>query len=145
MRPKKKILVAGDDVDRVTVVRYLLWVHKYRVFTADSAAVAEKLLELDAPIDLLLVVWPLEGALKLLERAKAIDAHTGTLVAAYDQDHLPLGWAPDSTIGRAQYSAAEILEGVKLLCARKRGPSPGFKKPVKRAESEDVSEGLGCA
>ena len=50
MRPKKKILLVGDDEDRVGVLRYVLETHAYRVFTAASAAEAGELL-LQAPFE----------------------------------------------------------------------------------------------
>ena len=94
---------------------------------------------------MLFVVWPLEGAAELLTQAKtrvALGAPQGsypnTLVATYDQDRLPLGFVPDATIGRSQYSSAEILDRVKMLSARKRGPRKGTPAPLAPAEAQGL-------
>jgi len=135
VRPKKVILLVGDDEDRVGILRYLLVIHGYAVYPAFSAAEAYAILhELD--IELLFVVWPLDDALKLLEMASTdIAPRIPTLVASYDLETLPLGWAPDMTIGRPQYSSDVILARVKMLTARKRGPKLGAKFQPRAEES----------
>jgi len=75
-------------------------------------------------VELLFVVWPLDGALKLLEMARTDNAHIRRWWARTTWS--PCRWlAPDLTIGRGQYCSAEILERVKVLTARKRGRSAG--------------------
>ena len=133
MRPKKKILLVGDDADRVGILRYLLVTNHYAVVSAYSAAEARVILH-EMTVELLFVVWPLDGALKLLEMARTDNAHIPTVVGSYDLESLPVGWAPDLTIGRGQYCSAEILERVKVLTARKRGPKRGTTHGAKAEE-----------
>ncbi len=120
MRPPKEILLAGDDEERVALLRFLLRTHGFSVITAGSAAAADEVL----CIDLLLVVWPLVGAAALLKRAQSITPHINTLIVAHDEDCVPLDFLPDLSLCRGQCSSSRILEYTKMLTARKRGPKP---------------------
>jgi len=122
VRPPRKILLVGDDEERIGVLRYLLRTYKYAVITASSPAEAAELL--CQPIDVLLLEWPLDGAEDLLNRSKEISPATNTLVVT-DEDRLPVGVTPDSTLFRRSLrSNAEILDRIMVLAARKRGPRP---------------------
>lgn len=121
MRPKKKILLAGNDEDRVGVLRFLLETHGRAVIMAFSAAEAYQVMQGMTP-DLLFIVRPLHDAQPLLRLAKVPGRPVTTLAASYDEDRLPADWVVDATIGRGEYSSAWILEKVKVLTARKRGP-----------------------
>jgi two-component system response regulator CpxR len=124
MRPAKKILLAADDEDQIGDLRYLLYVRGFRVVTAESGGAAVVALS-EAPeltFDLLLVMWPLKGATGLLKLAKAIAPDLPAVVITENEDRLPLGFMPDMTLCRAQRTNAEILERIKVLTARKRGP-----------------------
>lgn len=121
MRPPKRILLAGDDGELVSALSVLLRIHGHIVIKAESAIEAHGVM-LAAPIDLLLVVWPFAGAQELMDLSKAIDSYAGTLLVAPDQTPVILGPAIDSALFKGHCSSAEILERVKVLTARKRGP-----------------------
>ena len=130
MRPRKTILLVGDDELRVSLLGFLLRTYAYGVFTADCAPAAEQLMLLQPagkPFELLLVVWPLEGAATLLKRSKAIAPDTSTLFLAQDEGLVPSDWTADGTIFRYEYSGEVLLERVRVLTARRRGPRPRLK------------------
>lgn len=127
MRPRKNILLVGDDVLRVSLLGFLLRTYAYGVFTADSAAAGEQLMllqPLGKPFELLLVVWPLEGAAALLKQSKAIAPDTNTLFLVQDEGLVPSDWTADGTIFRYEYSGEVLLERVRILAARRHGPRP---------------------
>lgn len=128
MRPPKKILLVGDNEERVSLLAYVLHIHHYCVVTAQSASEAEQLL-VEASADLLLVLWPLDRASEFLKGFKAIDRGVPVLVLAYKVSYdaaLQTFWANvDGVLWRDHCSSAEILDRVKLMSARKRGPRPG--------------------
>jgi hypothetical protein len=124
MRPPKVILLAGDDDLRVSELRYMLRILGYRPIARGNPAEAERVL-LETHIDLLLVVCPLDGGEWLLKRSKVVAPYVPTLVVLETEAFLPPGWAPDSALCRGQCSSAAIVERLKLLTARKRGPRKG--------------------
>jgi two-component system, OmpR family, response regulator CpxR len=135
VRPKKKILLVGDDEDRVGVLRFLLETHRYSIHLFNGVADA-------IGVDLVLVLWPFAAARELLTAAKAFFPPIPTVVLSGNRTRLPLGFMPDMTLCRDQCSSAEILERIKVLTARKRGPRKGTPAPVKRpAEAQGHDAG----
>lgn len=127
MRPRKRILIAGADVDRVSWLRFLLRTYLYGVGACASSAEAEARLG-EAQWDLLLCDMPLDRVEWLLRRADKIDPRTSTLVMVHDATPA-LVYTADKTLCGVAIDAAELLQWVKILSARKRGPQP-MKKPV---------------
>ncbi len=111
-------MIAGGDEERVSLLCYLLRIYRYRVLTAHSAAAASKAFDGVACVDLLLVVWPLDGARKLLKSSKAV--RCPVLVVAYDEAFLAFGPQVDSALFRDHCSSREVLDRVKVMSARKR-------------------------
>jgi hypothetical protein len=119
--------LAGDDEERVGELRYLLRIHNYRVFSALGVAEAERMLA-SIPVDLVLVVWPLEGGGALLGHLRATFKATRALVVDGPQPRLPVGWAADGALCRGHCPFADILEAVKILTARRPGPRSGAQR-----------------
>ncbi len=117
MRPKKRILIAGASEDRVGVLRFLFLNKGYAVQTAQTSAEAAGLLEAGG-FELLLYDLPLPGVEQLLAEAgiPTIALCSGVKVA-------PDGLTADAVLWRG-FSAAELVERVRVLTARKRGPKP---------------------
>lgn len=136
MRPKKRILIACDDENHTSELRFLLHTKGYAVFAAESAedAVAELAA---ASFEAVAIRWPLAGAADLVEAA--LDAFTPSLVIAPREKRRPetladaVLWGPTPT--------ADLLDRVKAVCARKRGP----RSPKKPAASVFVGAGLRAA
>jgi DNA-binding response OmpR family regulator len=132
MRPKKRILLACDREDRLSQLRYLLTVHGYAVTGAETITAAWG--ELNAGwFDLVLVDWPLDNCHYLLNHAH--EREVASLVLAAKEKEHPGCMADAVLLGR--FSAVELLERVKIVTARKRGPKP-MKKPVASVPAIDV-------
>ena len=129
MRPKKKILLVGVNEDRLGVLKFTLEVNRFTATCAPTAGEALDLLQ-QRSYDLLLCDWPLIGIERLLDQARGIDETLHSLVMAPGQSQPPDDvFFADEILRRGGCRSAELLERVKLLTARKRGPRPE-RKPV---------------
>ena len=126
MRPPKKILLVASDEDHLGVLRFILETQRFRVTAAASAVEAAEILRTHF-FEVLLCEWPLPGIEALLDQARAIDDQLRSLVLATSLKETPEGVYADAIATRG-CSNAELLERVRILAARKRGPK--FKKPV---------------
>jgi DNA-binding response OmpR family regulator len=130
----------GSNEDRICVLRYTLEINRYAVTAVLSAA--DSLSALAArQWDLMIVELPLDGLDDVLSRKSAFAWHGPSValfltmtsdVAALDVDaRLPRGIA-----------TAELLDRIKVMTARKRGPLKGTKKhvgPAQVIEAEKAS------
>ena len=128
MRPKKAILLVDANEDRLGRCRFLLETHGYRVISASSSYAALEYLETPAmvPPDLLLVDLLLPGmdGNELVRRGKALHPLLPALLVsdavASEHDRAP---AANAFLPRCA-TMYRLLETVRDLVARKRGPRP---------------------
>jgi CheY-like chemotaxis protein len=126
MRPKKTILCVDDNETILSVRTFLLETKGYRVIALQSPHDALEAISHSLPgsLDLLLcdLIMPQMDGNELVRRAKqmhpALPAMivSGT-VAAYDR-----AGRADAFLPKGACSPAELLERVRILVARKRGP-----------------------
>lgn len=125
MRPRKTILVVNANEAHLGMQRFMLETRGYRVLVAYDVATA---LELHAPgVDL--VLGFADGMLKawaaLAEQMKALRPETAILLLTkLKSPNARFSLAPlaDSVMDGNATSTVELLERVRLLVARKRGP-----------------------
>ena len=126
MRPKKVILCVDDNETTLSVRSFLLDTRGYRVITATSSQEALDVLERTVPgtLDLLIADLLLPGmdGNELVRRAKQMHPFLPALivsgtVAAYDR-----ALAADAFLPKGAGSPSELLERIRVLVARKRGP-----------------------
>jgi CheY-like chemotaxis protein len=127
MRPKKKVIILVDDNDQVLSIRtFLLETRGYRVHPFSSSAAALVFLTSCRPdsIDLLLsdLVMPEMDGNELVRRAKQLHPHLPTMIVSGTVENYDRASAADVFLPKGCTSAAEILESVRIKCARKRGP-----------------------
>jgi CheY-like chemotaxis protein len=129
MRPKKVILCVDDNEQALSVRRFLLDTRGYRVITASTSQAALEILERTVPgtLDLLIadLLMPGMDGNELVRRAKQMHPSlpcliTSGTVASYDR-------APTSS---------ELLERIRVLVARKRGPKPHSPPPFYAPQRE---------
>lgn len=130
MRPKKRILLVGASEDRLSILKFMLVTRGFAVASAVGAAAAVEQLRAESYDLLLCDHWPLPGIEHLLNQAYEIDSATRSLVLAPALATSPAGLNTDAILLRGGCSSAELLERVKVLTARKRGPRPTRKQPV---------------
>lgn len=126
MRPRKVILCVDDNEQTLAVRKFLLETRGYRVLTASCAQ--EALLLLEAPetggIDLLLcdLMMPHVDGNELVRRARAVRPGVPTLMVSGTVSQFDRGAIADAFLPKGACSPVELLERVRVLVARKRGP-----------------------
>ena len=126
MRPKKTILCIDDNEQILSVRTFLLETRGYRVIALTNPTEALEIISQAMPgtFDLLLcdLIMPQMDGNELVKRAKEL--HPGLpamiisgTVTAYDR-----AGRADVFLPKGACSAAELLERVRILVARKRGP-----------------------
>jgi len=125
MRPKKVILCIDPDQTALSALSLTLRVSGYRVFPAETASDALAIFATEA-IDLVLsdaTDVPLNGR-KLVRCMKALGSHIPMIPlgteAQIEQPH-----QADALLVKRTVSMAQLLERVKVMTARKRGPRKG--------------------
>lgn len=126
MRPRKTILCVESNEQMLSVRKFMLETRGYRVVALPSAQAALEHLERAMPgsIDLLLaeVALPTMDGNDLVRRAKQIHPSLPTLLisgmaASYDR-----GAAADVFLPKGASTPAEMLDRIRVLVTRKRGP-----------------------
>jgi CheY-like chemotaxis protein len=126
MRPKKTILCVDDNEHILSVRTFLLETRGYRVIALTDPHEALEVIAHSLPgsLDLLLsdLLMPQMDGNELVRRAKDMHPQLPALivsgtVAAYDR-----AGCADVFLPKGACTPAELLERVRILVARKRGP-----------------------
>lgn len=130
MRPKKVLLCVDDNEQELSVTKFLLETHGYRVLAATNGQEAIAIFSTASQIDLVLAdaAMPKMSGDQLVERLKRMRSHVpmmllGDQPAASGAIHLA-----DATIARKSCTTQELLERIKVMSARKRGPRKGAQR-----------------
>jgi two-component system response regulator CpxR len=124
MKPKRTILCVDDNEQSLSIRKVLLETRGYRVVTCQSGDEALARFK-KGGIDLVLadLIMPgLDGA-KLIEEIKGLSPRTPAIllsgkVRIYDRDT-----QADVFLPKGMYAPSELLERIRLLLVRKRGPN----------------------
>ena len=126
MRPKKTILCVDDNETSLSVRTFLLETRGYRVLAAHNAHAALETIERSAPgaLDLLLCDFLMPGmdGNELVRRAKHLRPTLPAMIVSGTVTNFDRGCAADAFLPKGACSASEIIERVRILVARKRGP-----------------------
>ena len=126
MRPKKTILCVDDNEQVLSVRTFLLETRGYRVLTARSAADAIEVLERALPgqIDLLLcdLLMPGMDGNELVRRAKTLHPELPAMIVSGTVNAFDRAVFADVFLPKGACSPAEMMERIRVLVARKRGP-----------------------
>ena len=123
MRPKKTILCVDDSEQSLSIRKVMLKTRGYRVITCSNGKEALEVFQRGG-IDLVLsdVVMPDLDGRRLIEQMKAINPQTPCIlfsgkITIYDSDTPAEVFLP-----KGMYAPIELLERIRLLLVRKRGP-----------------------
>jgi len=123
MKPKRTILCVDGNEQALSIRKVMLETRGYRVIACSSGAEALEHFK-SGGIDLVLtdLVMPGVDGCKLIEQVKAISPRTPAILVSgkvriYDRD-----MQADAFIPKGMGSPAELLERIRLLLVRKRGP-----------------------
>jgi CheY-like chemotaxis protein len=143
MRPKKTILCVDDNDQVLSVRKFLLETRGYRVLTALTAQEAMETAEgaLPGTIDLLLcdLVMPQMDGNELIRRIKQMHPALPALLISGTVASFDRAAAADVFLPKGACSPSEMLERIRILCARKRGPKRAVPLPVSANETAAAS------
>jgi len=126
MRPKKIILCVDDNEQTLAVRKFLLETRGYRVLSASGAHEALEILEEYAPGELSLLIsdllMPQMDGVELIRRAREMQPGLPTLMVSGTVTSFERGSIADVFLPKGACSPVELLERVRILVARKRGP-----------------------
>ena len=123
MKPKRTILCVDDNEQSLSVRKILLETRGYRVAACNSGQDAiDRFKKGDIDLVLTDLIMPGVDGCKLIEQVKAISPQTPTVLVSgkvriYDRD-----MQADVFLPKGMYAPAELLERIRLLLVRKRGP-----------------------
>ena len=140
MRPKKKILCVFSSDSDLSIVKFLLTTHGYNVLTAQSALEGIGVF-IGTHVDLVLVEYvplAINGA-EVVATLKRINPYVPMIILAA-KEFLDSLHSADAMIARANCSPMELLERVKVMSARKRGPRKGVQRAMPLSASAGISD-----
>jgi CheY-like chemotaxis protein len=129
MRPKKIILCVDDNEQDLSVLKFMLATNGYRVVFATTGREAIDIFS-GTPVDLVLADFgmPQMNGSQLVGRLKRISPHVPMILFGDPQKLGGELHAADALLSRKNCSAQELLERIKIMSARKRGPRKGAQR-----------------
>jgi two-component system, OmpR family, response regulator CpxR len=130
MKPKRTILCVDDNEQSLSIRKILLQTRGYRVIACSSSQDAIARFR-SGGVDLVLTDLALPGAdaNHLISELKAISPETpAILLSGKNRSYDPESRA-DLLLAKGMYAPAELLERVRLLLVRKRGPKRAQTAP----------------
>ena len=126
MRPKKIILCVDDNEQTLAVRKFLLETRGYRVLSATGAQEALGIIEQYTPGELSLLLcdllMPQMDGTELVRRAREMQPGLPSLMVSGTVSAMERGSGADVFLPKGACSPVELLERVRVLVARKRGP-----------------------
>ena len=135
MRPKKVILCVDDNEQDLSVLKFMLSTNGYRVLSASTGQEALAIFQ-ENPVDLVLAdfVMPQMNGDQLVSKLKQIASHVPMILLGDPQKMNGQIHAADALVAKKSCSPQELLERIKVMSARKRGPRKGSHRVVQAAE-----------
>jgi two-component system response regulator CpxR len=126
MRPKKTILCVDDNEQVLSVRTFLLETRGYRIIAAKTAQEAIEVLERSLPgtLDLILcdLLMPQMDGNELVRRAKQLHQGLPAMIVSGTVNAFDRALHADVFLPKGASSPAEMIERIRVLVARKRGP-----------------------
>jgi len=135
MRPKKVILCVDDNEQELSVLTFMLATNGYRVVSATTGQEAIAIFG-ETAVDLVLAdfAMPQMNGDQLVQRLKEIASHIPMILLGDPQKMGGDIHAADALLAKKNCSSQELLEKIKLMSARKRGPRKGSVRAPQAAE-----------
>ncbi len=134
MRPKKVILCVDDNEQDLSVLKFTLSTNGYRVLSTTDAQEALRLFS-EHLVDLALVdhSMPQMNGDQLVGKLKQIAGHVPMILLGDPQKMSGQIHAADALVSK-KCSSHELLERIKVMSARKRGPRKGTQRVAQGSE-----------
>jgi CheY-like chemotaxis protein len=129
MRPKKVILCVDDNEQELSVLKFMLATNGYKVVSATNGQEAIGIFA-GTPVDLVLADYamPQMDGNQLVDRLKQIAPHVPMILLGDPQKMGGEMHAADALLAKKNCSTLELLERIRLMSARKRGPRKGTQR-----------------
>lgn len=126
MRPKKIILCVNNNENELSVLKFMLETNGYRVISAANGQEAIDIFA-ETNIDLVLAdfAMPQMNGSQLVERLKQLAAHVPMILLVDPQKMAGEMHSADALLAKKACSPLELLDRIKTMSARKRGPRKG--------------------
>jgi two-component system response regulator CpxR len=140
MRPKKTILCVDDNEQALSVRKFLLETRGYRVISAPSAHDALEIFR-SGGIDLVLsdLVMPQMDGNEMVRRMKDISPEVPMMLVSGTVKAFERANRADAFLPKGACTPVEMLERIRMMIARKRGPkkavAPAVHSPVSAQEA----------
>jgi len=123
MRPKKQLLLVSANEDTVSTFRLVFTVQGYGVRAVATEAAAAAVLS-DFLIDLIVLDGAklAGGGVSAAKNLKRIASHVPLILMGLTRPEIS---AADAWVDEFKITPAEMLERIKVMSARKRGPRKG--------------------
>jgi two-component system response regulator CpxR len=135
MRPKKVILCVDDNEQELSVLKFMLETNGYRVLSALNGKEAIGIFA-ETAIDLVLSDYgmPQMDGNQLVDRLKQMASHVPMILLGDPQKMGSDLHAADALLAKKNCTSQELLEKIKVMSARKRGPRKGSVRMQPLAE-----------
>lgn len=139
MRPKKTILCVDDNEQGLAVRKFLLETRGYRVVTAVSAHEAIDVLR-NGGVDLVLgdLIMPRMDGNEMVNHMKEIAPEVPMLLVSGTVKAFERACHADAFLPKGTSSPAELLERIRVMIARKRGPKKVVTRPAMENDFADA-------
>jgi two-component system response regulator CpxR len=126
MRPKKIILCVDDNEQELSVTKFMLITHGYKVVSAINGQEAISVFA-ENPVDLVLAdhSMPIMSGGQLVDRLKQMAPHVPMILLGDPHRMMGEMHAADALLAKKNCSPLELLEKIKVMSTRKRGPRKG--------------------
>src|SRR5208337_2429289 len=138
MKPKKTILCVDDNEQALSIRKILLETRGYRVLACNSSELALEAFRRGG-VDLVLtdLIMPGADGARLIEEIKRVSPQTPAVLISGRAKVYECETLADVFLPKGMYEPADLLERIRLLLVRKRGP----KRQVElRARAADVEQ-----
>jgi DNA-binding response OmpR family regulator len=132
MKPKKTILCVDDNEQALSIRKILLETRGYRVLTCNSGDLALEAFRRGG-VDLVLtdLLMPgLDGS-RLIEEIKRLSPQTPAVLISGRIKVYECETLADLFLPKGMYEPAELLERIRVLLVRKRGPKRPLEIPAR--------------
>jgi two-component system, OmpR family, response regulator CpxR len=131
MRPKKTILCVDDNEQALAVRKFLLETRGYRVLTAVSAHDAIEILR-NGAVDLVLsdLIMPQMDGNEMVYQMKEFAPEVPMMLLSGTVKAFDRACHADAFLPKGACSPVELLERIRVMIARKRGPKKAVTRPA---------------
>jgi len=133
MRPKRTILCVDDNEQSLSIRKVMLETRGYRVVTCTGGRDALEVFR-KGGIDLVLsdLLMPEVDGAKLVERIKEMSPETPAILFSGKVKFYDKETRADLFLPKGMYAPVELLERIRVMLVKKRGPKKSTAVPAER-------------